>query len=70
MAARILLFASYPPSRLGVQGTRRGDVSICPALLDVVGRGIWVLPRSTSCRNFTLTSREKRPPQVADIGVR
>lgn len=36
----------------------------------VVGRGIWVLPMSTSCRKFSLTSREKRPPQVANVWLR
>lgn len=33
----------------------------CPALLHVFGRGLWILPRSTSCGNFTLASREKTP---------
>lgn len=41
----------------------------CPAFLDVLGRGHWILPRSTSCRKFTLASREKRPPHVAGILV-
>lgn len=59
-----LVCLHHPGGRLaGLKPMRHGMRCFfrCPALLDVLGRGHWILPRSRSCRNFTLASREKWP---------